>query len=84
MREKVQMGRLYPRKARTLQGHTAWKWKNKNSNELFPISCQVCFTLNLKRDKQKLRKDGNRDVNSLNSYESSYKITNKKKKKVSV
>lgn len=68
MREKAQMGRLYPRKTRTLLGHTAWKWKNKNSNELFPIACQVCFMLNLKRDKQKLRKDGNRDVNSLNSY----------------
>lgn len=68
LREKVQMGRLYPRKAGTLQGHTAWKRKNENSNELFPISCQVCFMLNLKRDKQKLRKDGNRAVNSLNIY----------------
>ena len=58
MREKVQMGRQYPRKARTLQGHTAWKRKNENSNELFAISCQVCFMLNLKRDKQKLGKMG--------------------------
>lgn len=50
-----------------LPGHKDRKWKNLNSNKLFPISCQVSLMLNLKRNKQKLRKDGKRAINSLNS-----------------
>lgn len=55
------------------EGYKTCPWSYSKEAEEFelkqtPISIfQVSLKLNLKRDNQRLRKDGNRTVNSLNS-----------------